>query len=374
MLNFLATTLISAIVTLVSAFGIYQYLPLSALETLQKQEFKAGAAITSILGTDTISSSRSVINTNFTNLNNGKIENSTTSVAAITTLSSLATVGTITSGTWTGSVIDVARQGTGTTSPSRYQVILGNGSNGLTVASSTGTSGQFLTSNGANAYPSWQTSAIDTGIAYTWTNNHIFSASTTLNGAVLNIASASTTFSSATTTWDSNQRAIGIGTSTPSLLSGLSVATSTYFSKGVGIGVATTTNDPNLDISGALFVGGTASTTNLIVSGTTTGGPMTYTGSSTAGALTGSATFAGSIPATANTAIGTVDTAQDGAKHEHNDIIFTRTGKTSSIVFDRAVEVNECEYNFAWSGTDLVVTETDVDNDCTSNFTIYWYK
>src|SRR3990167_10962005 len=258
MFNFIATALISA-------FGIYNYLPLSALEFLQKQESKFGATITTIQGSDTIKSSRTTINDNFTNLNNDKIENSTTSVAAITTLnnltsaSSLATVGTITSGTWTGSVIDVARQGTGTTSPSPYQVVLGNGALGLTTASSTGTTGQFLTSNGAGAYPSWQTSAVDVALDYTWTGEHGFT------GATTTFSNSTTTFNSATTTWGSGQLAIGFGTSTPSLQSGISVATSTYFAGAVGIGIATTSGNTNLEVKGNTILSN-ASTTNLTVS------------------------------------------------------------------------------------------------------------
>jgi len=137
-------------------------------------ESRLGVTITTINATDTIKDSRPVINTNFSNLNNGKIENSTSSVAAITTLSNLVSVGTITTGTWSADVIAVNKNGTGTTSPSKYQVLLGNGSSGVTVASSTGSSGQFLTSNGSGVYPSWQTSTVNQGDNYTWTGQHIF--------------------------------------------------------------------------------------------------------------------------------------------------------------------------------------------------------
>ena len=170
---------------------------------------KLGVTITTINVTDLISASRATINTNFDNLNTGKIEVGTTSVASITTLGglttagSLATVGTITSGTWTGSVIDVARQGTGTTSPSLYQVLLGNGSNGITVASSTGTSGQFLTSNGGGAYPTWQTSSVNQTTDYTWTGNHQF-------------GKASTTVFSASSTPTNPINLNGVNLSTPS--------------------------------------------------------------------------------------------------------------------------------------------------------------
>src|SRR3990167_3310055 len=110
------------------------------------------------------------------NLNLTKtLEVGTTSVASITTLaglttanaltsaSALATIGTITTGVWNGTAICVSKGGTGTTSPSTYFTLLGNGANGITTASSTGTTGQFLTSNGAGAYPSWQTSSVNQG-------------------------------------------------------------------------------------------------------------------------------------------------------------------------------------------------------------------
>lgn len=149
-----------------------------------------GATITTINATDLISDSRSTINTNFSNLNSDKMEKATTTLYEVTTANSitsatgLVSIGTITTGTWNATAIGVAYGGTGTTSPAQYQVILGNGSLGLTVASSTGTSGQTLQSNGANAYPSWADNTTSQSANYTWTGNHTFS-----NGLV----SASTT-------------------------------------------------------------------------------------------------------------------------------------------------------------------------------------
>ena len=154
-----------------------------------------GATITTINATDLISASRATINTNFSNLNSGKIEVGTTSVASITTLggltsaSSLATLGTITTGIWSAGAIAVGKGGTGTTSPSQYLVMLGNGSGGLTGASSTGSSGQFLTSNGSGAYPSWQTSSVNQGDNYLWTATHNFTGTTLIKN--LNASSTS---------------------------------------------------------------------------------------------------------------------------------------------------------------------------------------
>jgi len=136
-------------------------------------ESKFGATITTINASDKISDSRSVINTNFSNLNTDKMEVSTTSVDSITALDNLSSVGTITSGTFNGSVF-------GTSTPSQYLVLIGDGDNGVAVASTTGTSGQFLTSNGSGDYPSWQTPAVDVGTNYNWTGDHDFAGTVTL--------------------------------------------------------------------------------------------------------------------------------------------------------------------------------------------------
>src|SRR3990167_4812058 len=52
-----------------------------------------------------------IYNANNTLLDAGKIDTGTTSVSSITTLSNLVTVGTITSGTWSGTAIAVAKGG-----------------------------------------------------------------------------------------------------------------------------------------------------------------------------------------------------------------------------------------------------------------------
>lgn len=152
-----------------------------------------GADITTILGTDTLKDSRTTINTNFTSLNNYKIENSSTSIAAITTLSNLASVGTLTTGTWNATAIGVAKGGTGTTSPTLNYVLLGDGSSGLKVVNSLGTSGEFLQSQGAGSPPKWVVSAVDQAAAYNWTNNHTWTASSTFRGGPLNVSGTTTT-------------------------------------------------------------------------------------------------------------------------------------------------------------------------------------
>ncbi len=93
----LLTIIISATVAYATLFGMYNYLPVKYLTVESNQ--KLGATITTILATDKLSDSRSVINTNFANLNDNKIEMSTTSVASITTLGNLASANSLTSAT-----------------------------------------------------------------------------------------------------------------------------------------------------------------------------------------------------------------------------------------------------------------------------------
>ena len=150
-----------------------------------------GAAITTINATDRLTDSRAVINTNFANLNSDKIEVGTTTVGNITSLPNLATVGTITSGTWNAGIIPILYGGTGTSTGIQiYGVVLGNGAYGLTVASTTGTAGQVFTSNG-NDYPSWQSGTVDQTISYNWTGTtfrvkNLYASSTVANPLVLN--------------------------------------------------------------------------------------------------------------------------------------------------------------------------------------------
>lgn len=182
-----------------------------------------GSAITTINGTDRITDSRSVINTNFSNLNSTKIENSTTS------MTQLVAVGTLTTGVWQATTIGGGYGGTGTTSPSLNQLLLGNISSGVKTVNGYGTSGQFLQSAGAGNPPAWTSASIDLTANNVWT-------------------SASTTFV--------NGVSIGTGTTTYSTSTALYVSNSaTIVSLGVGSGVATSTAS-STEIGGDLFVRG----------------------------------------------------------------------------------------------------------------------
>ena len=149
-------------------------------------------ALTDISSGDTLSAFPTV-----QNANNTILENVLNSIIGTTTISTLTGIGTITTGTWSADAIAVNKGGTGTTSPSVWMVMLGNGANGLTMASSTGTTGQFLTSNGAGAYPSWQTASVNQTTDYNFTSSafrvkNLHASSTAANPITLNGLSYST--------------------------------------------------------------------------------------------------------------------------------------------------------------------------------------
>lgn len=177
---------ISAITTLVLLFIIHNFIPISVIEKFEITNKKLGATITTILGTDRLSDSRTVINTNFANLNSDKIEDD------VATLSSLTSIGIVDTGTWNADILTVAYGGTGSSTLSANQVLLGNGTTQLDVVVGFGTSGQFLTSNGAATAPTWETSAVALGDDYTWTGTHIFNTNVLTVNAGLNSTATTT--------------------------------------------------------------------------------------------------------------------------------------------------------------------------------------
>jgi hypothetical protein len=77
---------------------------------------------------------------------------------------SITTLGTITSGTWTGTTIAVANGGSGRTSATAFTLIAGGTTSTVAHQSVTaGTAGQLLQSNGAAAIPSWTTATFPSG-------------------------------------------------------------------------------------------------------------------------------------------------------------------------------------------------------------------
>ena len=185
------TVALSFVASLATFIGAYKYLPLGFFEHAQ---LLGATAITTIQGSDTLSASRTTINNNFSSLNANKVE--VEDLAATTSLTALAEIGTITTGTWNASIISTAFGGTGSTTLSQFSVLLGSSTNPIGMVNGLGTAGQFLTSNGAGQAPSWQTAAIDQAANYLWTGVHnftgntyiknLFASSTVANPIVLN--------------------------------------------------------------------------------------------------------------------------------------------------------------------------------------------
>ena len=105
----------------------------------------------------------------------------------LTSLSNLSTVGTIKSGVWSGTTIDVAHGGTGSNSMAQNNILLGNGVNALqTVAP--GTSGFVLTSNGTTWISAASTAPV-APIAETLTGTTI--ASNVVNSSLTSLGTLS---------------------------------------------------------------------------------------------------------------------------------------------------------------------------------------
>ncbi len=95
---------------------------------------------------------------------------------AVTTLSSLVSIGTITTGTWNATAVTVPYGGTGLATITDHGVLLGSGTGAITPTAA-GTSGQPLLSGGAGADPNWGT----LGVAYGGTGTTTF----TIHGVLL---------------------------------------------------------------------------------------------------------------------------------------------------------------------------------------------
>ncbi len=167
-----ANMVVSVLLGALSAWGVYSFAPQSLFELNHAgNQPQFGTTITTILGSDTLSASRTTINNNFTSLNTNKFELS--DWYATTSAPQIATLGTITTGTWSGSTIAVAKGGTASTTPT--SVLCGSGA-GTYLSTGWGVSGQSLVSNGANTCATWQSVSFDTSANYTNTGNWRWSA------------------------------------------------------------------------------------------------------------------------------------------------------------------------------------------------------
>lgn len=166
--------LVNIILSLLVFVGAYNYLPLD-LVSFNHGTPKLGSTITTILGTDTLSASRTVINTNFSNLNTDKIESTYSG-----SLSSLTGVGTLTSGTWNATAITAQYGGTGRATLTSGAILYGNGTGQVSLL---GPCSDNQVPLYTASVPGCGSSAIDGTQNYNWTGTNtfkIFTSSTTI--------------------------------------------------------------------------------------------------------------------------------------------------------------------------------------------------
>lgn len=157
-----------------------------------------GTAFTQLSGSNAVSSFPTTYNNNLTITANTSATNAFSAYNTFTT----AFISTLNA---TSSLIDTlvltnslggSYGGTASSSLSTNQVMLGNGTSGLTVPAGFGTSGQFLTSAGAGAKPTWTTASFDQTLNYNLTGTllvkNLNASSTAANPIVLNGVSYNT--------------------------------------------------------------------------------------------------------------------------------------------------------------------------------------
>lgn len=183
------------------------------------------------------------------------VNGSTTPVVSIAITyagqTSITTLGTITTGVWNGSAVDVAHGGTGDISFAPYQIICGGTTStaALQTVAGVGTTGQVLTSQGAGALPIWSALPGGTVTSVSGTANRITSTGGTT--PVIDIAATYVGQSSITT----------LGTIISGVWNGTLIG-SAYGGTGVNNGSSTITLGGNLVTSGAF-------STTLTVTGAT---------------------------------------------------------------------------------------------------------
>jgi hypothetical protein len=163
----ITSTLVSLFVTSAVLYGIL-HLPLSWFTSTDTQ---LGATVTTISSSDQLSNFPAIYNANLASMNAAKLEIS--AFAATTSMPNLASVGTITTGTWNATAIAANRGGTGLTSYAAGDILYASGASTLAKLAK-GTDGQLLTLS--SGVPAWGSPTLDLAIDYTWTGHHIFSS------------------------------------------------------------------------------------------------------------------------------------------------------------------------------------------------------
>ena len=189
----LRTILVSLLVSGLMLWGFLN-MPLS---WLGKPSF--GASYTTVVSTDTVKNAiltniNSGINSLVVDVNN--MVGSTTNTT-LTTATNLTSIGALSSGSLTTgfTAVNVAQGGTGSTTLSQFNVLLGSSTNPVGIVNGLGSSGQALCSNGVGAAPTWCSLSFNTTQDYSLTGAWNLAGAATYIKAL--IASTTVTFSNA---------------------------------------------------------------------------------------------------------------------------------------------------------------------------------
>jgi len=174
-MNYLKTILISVLTTIILGLVVYYFVPLWEIDRFIRENL-LGATVTEISGSDTMSNFPTVYNANLSSMNSAKAEVSTTTLNNVTSIPNLATIGTITTGTWTSTDIGVAYGGTGASTLGSNLVLLGNGTSAIQSVTA-GSNDQVLTL--VAGVPAWQSGTLDKTLDYAWTGQHRWTTGTT---------------------------------------------------------------------------------------------------------------------------------------------------------------------------------------------------
>lgn len=179
--------------------------------------------------------------------------------------SNITTLGTITTGTWTGTTIAVANGGTGQTSYTNGQLLIGNTTgNTLTKATLTGTSNQITVTNGTGSITLSTPQDIATGSSPTFVGLTLSGASVFTSASAANVVPLTINQNDTT----NNPVAFAITNTGSGDSFDINCANKTLSNTGGNLRIFTT-NTATVNMGGTLVLGGyyTGTTTQLVFGG-----------------------------------------------------------------------------------------------------------
>jgi len=185
-MTILINIIVTGIVTVASVFGVVNFVSLDTLGFSNDPQL--GASTTDLQTSDNLTDFPTLYNANLLAINTElALMSGTTTNTTLTTVANLVTVGALSSGSLASgfTAVTVPLGGTGSTTLSANQVLLGNGTTQLKVVNGLGASGNCLLSQGAGLPPNWSGSCVDTTANFSWTGLHNFARATSTRLSVI---------------------------------------------------------------------------------------------------------------------------------------------------------------------------------------------